>query len=134
MTFKETSKRYILFIIGLFFSALGVAFTKHGGLGVSPISSVPNIMSIGTVSIPSRKNHFAFSLSYIIKKSALLYKGRTFYTILLSVSSENSRIRFRIYNITPLKVASFKTVNKHFGSRNICCNRYIVYIAELKNR
>ncbi len=45
MTKIETTKRYILFIISLFFSALGVAFTKHGELGVSPISSVANVMS-----------------------------------------------------------------------------------------
>ena len=45
MNKTETAKRYILFIISLFFSALGVAFTKHGELGVSPISSVANIMS-----------------------------------------------------------------------------------------
>ena len=45
MTKTETTKRYILFIISLFFSALGVAFTKHGELGVSPISSVANVMS-----------------------------------------------------------------------------------------
>lgn len=42
---KETAKRYILLIISLFFSALGVAVTKHGELGVSPISSVANILS-----------------------------------------------------------------------------------------
>ncbi len=42
---KEILKRYILFIISLFFSGLGVALTKHGELGVSPISSVANIMS-----------------------------------------------------------------------------------------
>lgn len=41
----EITKRYALFIISLFFSALGVAFTKHGELGVSPISSVANVMS-----------------------------------------------------------------------------------------
>lgn len=41
----ELAKRYLLFIISLFFSALGVAFTKHGELGVSPISSVANIFS-----------------------------------------------------------------------------------------
>ena len=45
MNRTETTKRYILFIISLFFSALGVAFTKHGELGVSPISSVANVMS-----------------------------------------------------------------------------------------
>lgn len=46
MSKKEVAKRYILFIISLFFAALGVAFTKHGELGVSPISSVANVMSI----------------------------------------------------------------------------------------
>lgn len=42
---KEILKRCILFIISLFFAALGVALTKHGELGVSPISSVANVMS-----------------------------------------------------------------------------------------
>lgn len=42
----EITKRYILCIIGLFFSALGVAITKHGELGVSPISSVANVLSL----------------------------------------------------------------------------------------
>ncbi len=45
MSIKELSKRYILFIVSLFFSALGVAFTKQGELGVSPISSVANVLS-----------------------------------------------------------------------------------------
>ena len=45
MSRTETAKRYILFVISLFFAALGVAFTKHGELGVSPISSVANVMS-----------------------------------------------------------------------------------------
>lgn len=45
MTKKEIFKRYILFIISLFFAAMGVALTKHGELGVSPISSVANVLS-----------------------------------------------------------------------------------------
>lgn len=45
MNKKEIAKRYGLFVISLFFSALGVAFTKHGELGVSPISSVANVLS-----------------------------------------------------------------------------------------
>lgn len=43
---QELIKRYILTIIGLFFSAIGVAITKKAGLGVSPISSVANVLSI----------------------------------------------------------------------------------------
>ncbi len=41
----ELTKRYILFIVSLFFAALGVAFTKHAELGVSPISSVANVLN-----------------------------------------------------------------------------------------
>ncbi len=51
MTKAEIAKRYILFIISLFFAALGVAFTKHGELGVSPISSVANVMSYRFASV-----------------------------------------------------------------------------------
>lgn len=45
MSKQELVKRYVLFVVSLFFAALGVAFTKHGELGVSPISSVANVMS-----------------------------------------------------------------------------------------
>ena len=51
MNKKETIQRYILFIISLFFSAFGVAVTKHGALGVSPISSVANVFSIKFINI-----------------------------------------------------------------------------------
>ena len=45
MTKKELIKRYILQIFSLFLTALGVAFSKHGELGISPISSVSNVLS-----------------------------------------------------------------------------------------
>ena len=43
---KEIIKLYILFIISVFFCGVGVAFTKHAELGVSPISSLANVISI----------------------------------------------------------------------------------------
>ena len=46
MSKKETVKRYILFVISLFFCGLGVAFTKYAELGVSLISSIANVISI----------------------------------------------------------------------------------------
>lgn len=42
---EEIIKRYILLVIGLFFSAIGVAVTKRGDLGVSPISSAANVVA-----------------------------------------------------------------------------------------
>ena len=46
MTKKEVLKRYILFVISLFFIGLGIGFTKHGNMGISPVSSVANVLSI----------------------------------------------------------------------------------------
>ncbi len=46
MPTTELLKRYILFVFCLFFIGIGVALTKHGELGVSPISSVANVVSI----------------------------------------------------------------------------------------
>ncbi len=46
MSKREMLKRYLLFIIGLLFMGIGVAFTKRAELGVSPISSVANVVSI----------------------------------------------------------------------------------------
>ena len=45
MSRKDWPRRFLLFLLSLFFTALGVALTKHGALGVSPISSVGNVMS-----------------------------------------------------------------------------------------
>lgn len=69
MTKSELIKRYTLFIISLFFSALGVAFTKHGELGVSPTSSIANvILNSGEafVKAVSDTTHISFSNMKII--------------------------------------------------------------------
>lgn len=46
MSKKEIVKRYVLFVVSLFFIGFGIALTKHGALGVSPISSVANVVSL----------------------------------------------------------------------------------------
>ncbi|MBO4862426.1 MAG: YitT family protein [Firmicutes bacterium] len=46
MTFKEGVKRYIVFFIGLFFNAFGVAFTTRALLGASPIAAIPYSLSL----------------------------------------------------------------------------------------
>ena len=46
MTKKELFKRYTLFIISLLFIGVGIALAKHAELGISPISSVPNVFYI----------------------------------------------------------------------------------------
>lgn len=46
MKLKELLKRYALFVLCLFFIGIGIALAKHSELGISPISSVANVLSI----------------------------------------------------------------------------------------
>lgn len=71
MKTKEIIKRYVLFVISLFFIGFGIALTKHAQLGVTPYSTVANIVSIkftnlsfGTWLIIS--NYFLLLLQIII--------------------------------------------------------------------
>lgn len=42
----ELTKRYLLFVVSLFFIGFGISLTKHAGLGTSTISSMANVFSI----------------------------------------------------------------------------------------
>lgn len=46
MSKKELIKRYFLLIVGVFFIGLGIAVSKRSDLGISPVSSVANVMSL----------------------------------------------------------------------------------------
>ena len=46
MSKKETVKRYIMFLIGLFVMSLGTAVITRAGLGTSPNSSIPYVLSL----------------------------------------------------------------------------------------
>lgn len=43
----ELIKRYIFLLVGLFVNGLGVSFITKAGLGTSPITSIPYILSLG---------------------------------------------------------------------------------------
>lgn len=74
MNKTEIAKRYVLFIISLFFAALGVAFTKHGELGVSPISSVANVLSCKFTSLSLGTWLIIWNCLLIIGQIAILRK------------------------------------------------------------
>jgi uncharacterized membrane protein YczE len=71
---KELAKRYGLFIISLWFSALGVAITKCGSLGVSCISSVPNVLSLRFTALTIGGWTFLWNTLLVLCQIALLGK------------------------------------------------------------
>ena len=72
---KELIKRYSLFIVSLWFSALGVAVTKCGSLGVSCISSVPNVMSLRFTALTIGGWTFLWNTLLVFCQIALLRKN-----------------------------------------------------------
>ena len=46
MSKREKITRYVILLFGIFFVGFGIAFSKHSLLGISPISSVANVLSI----------------------------------------------------------------------------------------
>ena len=74
MKSKELVKRYGLFIISLWFSALGVAITKCGSLGVSCISSVPNVLSLRFTALTIGGWTFLWNTLLVLCQIALLGK------------------------------------------------------------
>ncbi len=75
MSKKEVVKRYGLFVIGVFFMGLGVAFTKYGELGVSPISSVANVLSLKFTSV-SMGTWLTFTNCMLIIAQILILRRR----------------------------------------------------------
>lgn len=71
---KELAKRYLLFVISLFFSALGIAFVKSGELGVTPISSVANILSLRFTAITIGNWLFITNCMFLTGQILLLRK------------------------------------------------------------
>ncbi|MTK09969.1 MAG: cytidylate kinase family protein [Hungatella sp.] len=47
MNKRELTKRYIVFLIGLYINSFGVSFVTKANLGTSPISSIPYVLSLG---------------------------------------------------------------------------------------
>ena len=71
---KERVKRYLLFVLGLFVSSVGVVLVTKGNLGTSCISSVPYVLSLV---FPMSMGVFTilFSLILIVAQLAILGKN-----------------------------------------------------------
>ena len=48
MSAKSIARRYTMFLVGVLISAVGIAFITRAGLGTSPISSIPFVLSLIT--------------------------------------------------------------------------------------
>lgn len=75
MSKKETIKRYLFFLVGLFINSLGVSFITKAGLGTSPISSIPYTFSIG---FQPTLGQFTFVFNILLIVLQLVLAGKKF--------------------------------------------------------
>lgn len=68
-------KRYIIFLIGLFISSLGVSVITKANLGTSPISSIPYVLSL---KFPFTLGQFTILFSILLVVLQLLILRRNF--------------------------------------------------------
>lgn len=111
MNKKELVKRYILFIIGLFFAGVGVAFTKHGELGVSPISSVANVMSLKFDFLTIGSWLIIWNCVLIVGQIIILRKEFKLYQLLQVPLS----FLFGYFTDFGMRIVSFIPVNSYFA-------------------
>lgn len=69
------AKRYLIFLVGLFFSSLGVSVITKAALGTSPISSIPYVLSLN---YPFTLGEFTVVFSVFLVALQLLILRRRF--------------------------------------------------------
>lgn len=80
MSIRETMKRYLFLIFGLFMMALGVALSTRSNLGTSPISAVPYVLSLG---LPMTIGQFTFLMNILFIAFQILLLRKQFKSIQL---------------------------------------------------
>lgn len=77
MSHAATVKRYIVFLLGVLVCATGIAFITRAGLGTSPVSSVPFVLSLV---VPEGMKHaltmgvftFVFNMLFLVGEAVLV--------------------------------------------------------------
>ena len=85
MTMTKQIRQYVLFLVGLFIAALGVAFSTKAGLGTSPVASVPYSVSLVNQSLSFGWWMIIMSLVQILVQVLLLRKKCKPFEILVQV-------------------------------------------------
>ncbi len=70
MNFYKNVKNYLIFSAGVLISSLGIGFITRAGLGTSPISGIPFILSL--VTAPSMGVYtFCFNMLFVLGEALI---------------------------------------------------------------
>ena len=71
----EKCKRYVVFLIGLIINSIGIAVITMSSLGISPISSIPNVLALEFTKLTLGNFTILFSLLLILIQLVILGKN-----------------------------------------------------------
>ncbi len=71
MSAKETVRRYSMFLVGAMICATGIAFITRAGLGTSPVSSIPFVLSLLTDQKWMGTFTFLFNMLFLVLEALL---------------------------------------------------------------
>lgn len=72
MAAKDTIRRYSMFLVGAMVCATGISFITRAGLGTSPVSSIPFVLSLLTDQKWMGAFTFFFNMLFLVGEAVLL--------------------------------------------------------------
>lgn len=105
-------KRFSLFMVGLFVMSFGIAVTKFSALGVTPIASIPNVLSIVISKISLGTFLIIWNVLLIIGQVLILRKDFKLYQLIQVPIS----FLFGYFTDISLEFLSFFEITTYFES------------------
>ena len=83
----EMVRRCIAYVLGMFFIASGVSFSRSTNWGISPVNSIPNVLSLKFTQISMGKWIIIVFTCFLLIQALILLKQFKWYSILQLASS-----------------------------------------------
>ena len=83
----EMVRRFAAYVIGMFFIASGVSFSRSTNWGISPVNSIPNVLSLRFTQITMGQWIIIVFTCFLIIQALILWKQFKWYSVLQLASS-----------------------------------------------
>ena len=83
----EMVRRFAAYVIGMFFIASGVSFSRSTNWGISPVNSIPNVLSLKFTQITMGQWIIIVFTCFLIIQALILWKQFKWYSVLQLASS-----------------------------------------------
>ena len=83
----EWGRRLVAYVVGMFFIASGVSLSRSTNWGISPVNSIPNVLSLKFPQISMGKWIIIVFTCFLVIQALILWKQFKWYSVLQLASS-----------------------------------------------